>query len=170
MAKLPVARIQRTVLWLFLITLVFGTGMFWWHAVQKAPKRALTNALMGRLPKPTEPGLMDSVLGALSQQQEQRPMRITHIPTISYSQKMPHPYVGPCINCHLIQGGAPAGSQFKTPYGAILEEISKNITKLGPPILPTSERPHPAAGRCIKCHDIVVHVPVNTQNSPYIWQ
>jgi hypothetical protein len=31
---------------------------------------------------------------------------------------------------------------------------------VGPPILPDTTMNHPSAGRCIKCHDIVVEVPI----------
>ena len=95
-------------------------------------------------------------------------MRITHIPRIQQGATMPHPYVGICINCHLIVGGAKAGSQDKTPVGALYEAISENVVKLGPPIRATSKRPHPAAGRCIKCHDLMIMQPV--EKGFFRWQ
>jgi len=146
--------------WIFVVLVLIGTGFFWKQMMQDPSQHAATNGLMGRLPKPTEPSLMDPVFDLISPQEEFRPMRVTHIPAIKLGVKMPHPYVGVCINCHLIEGGAMAGAQDKTPIGALYEAISKNVVKLGPPIKATSKRPHPAAGRCIKCHDLIVMQPV----------
>ena len=131
--------------------------------IEDPSTHAATNGLMGRLPKPTEPSLLDPVFDLVNPQTEYRQMRITHIPRIKPGATMPHPYVGVCINCHLIIGGAKEGSQDKTPIGALYEAISKNVVKLGPPIKATSKRPHPAAGRCIKCHDMIVLQPVEKQ-------
>jgi hypothetical protein len=153
--------------WLFVALVVLGFALFWMREFQDISVRALNNAYDGRLPKPTEPSLFDPLKEAISPPQT-RPMRISHIPTINISQRLPHPYVGPCINCHLLEGGPKAGSQAKTPVGAILEELSRDVGKLGPNITPSSERPHPPAGRCIKCHDIIVQVPVEKSN--FIWQ
>ncbi len=146
---------------------VVGFGMFWQREFEDVSLRALNNAYDGRLPKPTEPSLFDPLKEIVSPPKTQ-PMRISHIPMINLKQKLPHPYVGPCINCHLLEGGPGAGTQAKTPVGAILEELSRDVGKLGPNITPNSERPHPPAGRCIKCHDIIVQVPVEKSN--FIWQ
>lgn len=156
----------KTALVLILVIMV-GTGLFWEKVLTDGPGRTFGSAYQGRLAKPTEPTLIDP-LKSLVNPTQYRPMVITHIPEISMDQKMPHPFVGACINCHLINGGDPAGSQFKTPIGAVLEKISKNVVKLGPPITPTSNRPHPPAGRCIKCHDIVVQVPV--KKTGFVWE
>ncbi len=150
------------------LLLVVGVISFWKIVLADRPARALHSQFFGRLPKPTEPGLVESVTDTLRGEVNYVPMRVQHIPNIRLGQPMPHPYVGACINCHLMIGGAAAGSQFKTPYGAVLEKLSENVVKLGPPIKPTSHRPHPPAGRCIKCHDIVVQVPV--RKSPFIWE
>lgn len=155
--------IARPSIWVFVILVLLGSGFFWIKMLEDPSRRAATNGLMGRLPKPTEPSLFDPAIDLVKPQNDYRPMRITHIPRIKMGAKMPHPYVGVCINCHLIIGGAEAGSQGKTPIGALYESFSKNVVKLGPPIKATSERPHPAAGRCIKCHDLIVLQPVEKQ-------
>jgi hypothetical protein len=49
-----------------------------------------------------------------------------------------------------------------------MERISK-VSKLGPPLRPDSHQPHPEAGRCIKCHDIVIKVPAKKQKNSYLW-
>ncbi len=154
---------MRPSIWGFVIITLLGTGFFWVKMVEDPSRRAATNGLMGRLPKPTEPSLFDPTIDLINPQTEYRPMRIIHIPRIKPGATMPHPYVGVCINCHLIIGGAKAGSQGKTPIGALYEAFSKNVVKLGPPIKATSERPHPAAGRCIKCHDLIVMQPLEKQ-------
>lgn len=123
-----------------------------------SPRRA-EGLLMGRLPLPMEPSILSPLERALAPPPRYRLMTIRHIPPIAPGSGMPHPYVGDCIHCHLLADGPPAGSQFKTPVGAVLESLSR-VRKLGPPILPTSRQPHPPAGRCIKCHDIVVKVPI----------
>ena len=146
--------------WGLLVLVMVGSGFFWEKMISDPSQRAATDGLMGRLPKPTEPSLFDPVIDLVSPQTEYSPMRVTHIPRITMGDSMPHPYVGVCINCHLINGGAAAGTQDKTPIGALYEAISENVVKLGPPIKATSERPHPAAGRCIKCHDLIVMQPV----------
>ncbi|QEP43986.1 hypothetical protein D5085_13170 [Ectothiorhodospiraceae bacterium BW-2] len=150
------------------LLLIVGFVAFWQMVLTEQPERALHTIFMGRLPKPTEPGLIEGAGDLVMPQDQFQPMTITHIPNITMQERLPHPYVGPCINCHLITGGAEPGSQFKTPYGAVMESLSKNLMKMGPPIKPVSKRPHPPAGRCIKCHDIVVMVPV--KKSPFIWQ
>jgi Magnetochrome domain len=120
--------------------------------------RRATGLVMGRLPLPTEPSMLSPIQRWLSPPLRYKLVSIQHIPSIRPGTGMPHPFVGDCKQCHLFVGGAPAGSQFKTPVGAILENLSR-VRKVGPPILPTSRMPHPPAGRCIKCHDIVVKVP-----------
>ena len=153
---------------IILMVLVIGVGMFWESMLKDPKKRILNSAFSGRLAKPTEPTLIDPLVEIVKPQEEFEPMVITHIPQIIKGKKMPHPFVGNCINCHLIKGGAAAGTQYKTPGGAALEKISRNVIKLGPPIIPQSQRPHPPAGRCIKCHDIVVQVPKKKKS--FIWQ
>jgi hypothetical protein len=162
------SQLKRRAGWIFVLLVVSGFGIFWQREFQDVSPRALKNAYTGRLPKPTEPGLTDPLQALIAPQQQYKPMRITHIPQIDMAQKMPHPFVGACINCHLIKGGAKAGSQYKTPVGAVLETLSSKVGKLGPSIVPSSERPHPPAGRCIKCHDIVVQVPV--EKTGYMWR
>ncbi|MBF0621330.1 MAG: magnetochrome domain-containing protein [Magnetococcales bacterium] len=121
------------------------------------PSRQMRGEILGILPKPTQPSLQAPIQDAI------KPRRLTkvlikRIPRINPGAKMPHPYWGPCTKCHLIRGGAPAGSQPATPVAKVWERASKEITKFGPPILPDSARPHPASGRCIKCHDVLVQV------------
>ena len=62
----------------------------------------------------------------------------------------------------------PTRHSIHNPVGKVLEQISR-LNKLGPPLLPTSEMPHPAAGRCIKCHDIVIKVPLDKTRSKMLW-
>ncbi|HIJ62810.1 MAG TPA: magnetochrome domain-containing protein [Rhodospirillaceae bacterium] len=122
--------------------------------------RRAEGLLMGRLPLPMEPSILSPLERALEPPKRYKLMTIRHIPPITPGTGMPHPFVGDCVHCHLLTGGPPPGSQYKTPVGAVLENLSR-VKKLGPPILPTSQQPHPPAGRCIKCHDIVVKVPVD---------
>lgn len=84
------------------------------------------------------------------------------IPSISTQARMPHPYWGDCAKCHLIRGASPARGGWKSPVGEFFSKVS-TLKKVGPPIKPGSIRPHPDAGRCIKCHDIVMEVPVGKQ-------
>lgn len=130
--------------------------------------RVAAAVFQGRMPGPAEQSLVESVQGTVNPRPAYKLMTIRHIPRIRPGEPMPHPFVGDCANCHLIEGGAPAGSQPITPVGEMLERISQ-VKKLGPPIVPTSERPHPPAGRCIKCHDIVVQVPVDRKNDGTRW-
>ncbi len=162
------ATIKRQGLWVFILMVILGFGIFWEAALREAPKRALSNAYIGRLPKPTEPTLLTPLQELIAPENDFKAMEIAHIPAINMNQRMPHPFVGTCINCHLIEGGAKAGSQFKTPVGAILEQLSSKVGKLGPAIIPQSERPHPPAGRCIKCHNLLVQVPV--EKNDFLWQ
>lgn len=159
---------KSTVTVVIIMVLIISVGLFWQSMLTNKSEKVLGNAYMGRLAKPTEPGLADPLRQMLIPRKEFRPMVLTHIPEMTLGQPMPHPYVGQCINCHLIVGGAPAGSQEKTVVGAMLEKVSRNVVKLGPPITPQTEQPHPPAGRCIKCHNIVVQVPV--EKSRLIWQ
>lgn len=130
--------------------------------------RDATGMYLGKLPAPTQPGMLDQVGQMLTPEPEYQFMTIRHIPPVQPGTPMPHPYVGPCNNCHLFVGGPPPGTQPKTPIGAVLEEMSK-VRKVGPPILPTSHQPHPPAGRCIKCHDIVIKAPVDRKPGDRSW-
>ncbi|CAK0756299.1 Magnetosome protein MamT [Azospirillaceae bacterium] len=133
------------------------------------PMRIVDGDYFGALPRPVSPWLIDPLLRMFQKQDKFRLMTIRRIPPIQAGGGMPHPYVGVCTNCHLYVGGPGPGSQHKTPVGAILEQLSR-LHKLGPPIWPDAEMPHPSAGRCIKCHDIVVKVPVDPKSSGFIWQ
>ena len=131
--------------------------------------RNVQGIFLGRLPRPVEPSITDPILNSLMPKKRSHLMTIRHIPAIERTAAMPHPFVGECQNCHLFIQGPKAGSQPKTPVGALLERLSR-VHKLGPPLEPTSRQPHPAAGRCIKCHDIVVKVPVDNQdNGGFLW-
>ncbi len=107
---------------------------------------------LGRIPKPTEPRLLDSALDFLFGKKSKKAV-IRRIPKISQSMRMPHAYWGTCTRCHLYKDKKV--NNFKTPWGNALTKVS-SIKKVGPPILPDSLRPHPQAGRCIKCHNIVI--------------
>ncbi len=154
-----------------LLLLVLGAGLLWETTGGKnglvlkwISGRDAEGTYLGQYPVPVEPSLIDPLVKLLQPSPAYKLMAIRHIPAIKRNASMPHPFVGNCIQCHLILGGAPAGSQPKTPLGAVLEKIAISIGKVGPPLLPTSKRPHPAAGRCIKCHDIVVKVPIKKQS------
>ncbi|MEI6413284.1 MAG: magnetochrome domain-containing protein [Pseudomonadota bacterium] len=127
----------------------------WLENVEVIPTRQIQGEVLGAMPKPTQPTLTDPLVEMVNPTLLHK-MLIKRIPTIGPDAKMPHPSWGPCIRCHLIQGGAPAGSQPATPVAKVWEQVSA-IYKVGPPILPNSIRPHPASGRCIKCHDILVY-------------
>ncbi|CAH2598668.1 protein of unknown function [Rhodovastum atsumiense] len=131
--------------------------------------RVISGGYLGTLPHPVDPALFDPVLRLFHQDADYKLMRIRRIPPVQAGSGMPHPYVGPCTNCHLYVGGPGPGSQYKTPVGAIIEELSR-LHKLGPPIWPDARMPHPPAGRCIKCHDIVVKQPIDPNVSHFIWQ
>ena len=141
---------------------LIGAGMFGANSERHPPDGSFSDADVRGLFKPLEPAPANAAgdLGA-APQTEFTQVRITHIPSINQGDKIPHPYFGGCTNCHLIRGGPRAGSQAKSPLGALYESFSKNIFKVGPPIFAGVERPHPPAGRCIKCHDIVVRVRVD---------
>ncbi|MBF0116128.1 MAG: magnetochrome domain-containing protein [Magnetococcales bacterium] len=114
--------------------------------------------VFGSIPKPTQPSLQEPVLQLVHPPSTSlQRMLVKRIPTINPGASMPHPTWGPCTNCHLIRGGAPAGSQPATPVAKVWEQVS-TYYKVGPPIMPNSTRPHPPSGRCIKCHDILVYV------------
>lgn len=114
--------------------------------------------IFGMMPDPVQPKLIDPVIKPFAKNKIKKVV-IKRIPRISRSMVMPHPYWGDCVKCHLFKGGAKAGQQWKSPVGSALETVS-TIMKVGPYIRPDSVRPHPPAGRCIKCHDIVVERPV----------
>ncbi|MBF0585015.1 MAG: magnetochrome domain-containing protein [Magnetococcales bacterium] len=122
--------------------------------------RRLQGEVFGAMPKPTQPQMSDTVRGVLQPQTKMRRVVVRRIPQIKPGQRMPHSYWGPCLKCHLFVGGPPPGSQPITPVGKVWEKVS-SFTKVGPPILPNSRIPHPPSGRCIKCHDIVIQVPIN---------
>ena len=120
--------------------------------------RQLEGELLGLMPKPVQPNLVDPLLEPFSTNKTKKVV-IKRIPRIGIGVMMPHPYWGRCERCHLFRGGQTAGSQKKSLFGKALEKVS-TVKKVGPPIWPDSHRPHPAAGRCIKCHDIVIEIPV----------
>jgi len=168
--------VQTTGKWGAILTLgllaAIIVGLFWSGLPTKisdvSSLRRATGMVMGRLPLPTEPSLLSPFEKFWKPAPRYSLATIQHIPSIKPGTGMPHPFVGDCKNCHLFVGGPPAGSQFKTPVGAILENLSR-VRKIGPPILPISRQPHPPAGRCIKCHDIVVKVP-SDPNSGVRWK
>ncbi len=158
---------------IWVLILMVGSGVYLFFGDSDAEKglRELKGLFSGRLPKPAEPDFFQPLHDLVSPKPDFQLKRIRHIPTIRYDQVMPHPYVGVCKYCHLFEGGAPAGSLPKTPVGALLEKASKNVNKLGPDLLPTSKRPHPAAGRCVKCHDFYIKVPLEqTDGTTNRWQ
>ena len=151
-----------------LLLTVIGIGLAWDKLGPITSPRRADGIVLGRMPLPMEPSILAPVDKLLAPPPRYRLMTIQHIPPVTPGGGMPHPYVGDCRNCHLMVGGPPPGSQFKTPVGAVLENLSR-VRKLGPPILPTSRQPHPPAGRCIKCHDIVVKVPIE-RNTGIRWR
>lgn len=120
--------------------------------------RQLEGKVLGLMPKPIQPDLLDPALEPFSSKKTGKVV-IKRVPRIGEGVTIPHSYWGRCEKCHLIRGGQAAGSQRKSFFGKALEKVS-TLKKVGPPILPDSHRPHPAAGRCIKCHDIVIETPV----------
>ncbi|MFN3076729.1 MAG: magnetosome protein MamT [Alphaproteobacteria bacterium] len=164
-------RIMAGVLALFLVGVLLvwgGAGNSLFGITKNFSPRVIEGQMVGRLAGPTDPSMFDSIAKFFTPQPQFRLMTIRHIPRIKMGVPMPHPFVGTCQNCHLYVGGPGPGNQFKTPVGAVLEELSR-VRKLGPPLLPTSQRPHPPAGRCIKCHDIVVKVPVEKGRNGLMW-
>lgn len=156
----------RLLLALVLVAIIVA-GFVWGDLLKKALHyvgtdrltRRLQGEVLGSMPKPTQPALSDPVAEVLQPRAKTRKMVVRRIPKIRPGQRMPHGYWGPCIRCHLFAGGPPPGSQPITPVGKVWERVS-SITKVGPPILPNSRIPHPPSGRCIKCHDIVIEVPL----------
>ncbi|MBF0123869.1 MAG: magnetochrome domain-containing protein [Magnetococcales bacterium] len=148
-----------------LISLI-AAGLFWpgsWSNKLASlgignPTRQVHGEVLGTMPKPTQPLLVEPLVDIVSPPRLQK-MLVKRIPTIDPGAIKPHPNWGPCTNCHLIRGGAPAGSQPATPVAKVWEQVSV-YHKVGPPILPNSSRPHPPSGRCIKCHDVLVYVQV----------
>jgi len=114
--------------------------------------------IFGMTPDPVQPKMVDPVVEPFSGKHSKKVV-IKRIPRISKGMVMPHPYWGDCVKCHLYKGVDKAGGEWKSPVGKALETVS-TIMKVGPRIRPDSVRPHPPAGRCIKCHDIVVDQPV----------
>ncbi|MGN7613619.1 magnetosome protein MamT [Magnetococcales bacterium HHB-1] len=147
-----------------LLVLVIALGLFgkekWlgdlFSSPAQVPSRQLRGEILGMMPKPANPTMRESIVNTVAPKPLKR-MVVKHIPQLSPGAAMPHPYWGPCTKCHLIRGGAPAGSQPATPVAKVWEKVSA-LQKVGPPILPNSSRPHPPSGRCIKCHDVVVQV------------
>ncbi|HAT51430.1 MAG: magnetochrome domain-containing protein [Nitrospirae bacterium] len=128
-----------------------------WMTTEKV-SRQLKGEIFGSMPAPTEPSMDKPVLDIVAPKKT-RKIVVKMIPQIPRSARIPHSYWGPCTKCHLIIGGAPPGSQPITPVGKAWEKASM-FKKVGPPILPDSTRHHPPSGRCIKCHDIVVEIPI----------
>lgn len=153
-----------------LLVLVLA-GLVWETADGKSLSRLFVRTAegfyLGHMPAPAETGISGLVKQTIAPSKRYRLMTIKHIPRIGNDDSMPHPYVGTCRQCHLYRGGPGPGSQPKTLVGAVLENLSK-IQKLGPPLVPYSEMPHPPAGRCIKCHDIVVKVPRNKGRQAWV--
>ncbi|MBF0195764.1 MAG: magnetochrome domain-containing protein [Magnetococcales bacterium] len=136
----------------------FGNLLSNWMDVDKVSRR-VQGQVFGSMPSPTTPTLKDPIVKIIAPKKT-RKVVVKRIPRLVPGTKMPHAYWGPCTKCHLIRGGAPAGSQPITPVGKAWERASANIMKVGPPILPDTTMNHPPSGRCIKCHDIVIEVPI----------
>ncbi|CAK0745773.1 putative Magnetosome protein MamT [Gammaproteobacteria bacterium] len=131
----------------------------WREKIEINPTRQIQGEVLGSMPKAIQPPLIQPLAEIANPTPLQKTL-IKRIPTIGPDAKMPHSFWGPCTKCHLIQGGAPPGSQPATPVAKVFEQVS-SILKVGPPILPNSIRPHPVSGRCIKCHDILVYIKPN---------
>ncbi|MBF0239916.1 MAG: hypothetical protein HQM12_19625 [SAR324 cluster bacterium] len=141
---------NQIILILVLIALVIsgGTGVILRHELTHRE----AGLIFGHFPKPTEPRLMQPIVNrALGT--EPKKVLIRRIPKISSNMRMPHAYWGECSKCHLYSDKTVNYSA--TPVGKLLGEVS-SIKKVGPRIRPDSFMPHPAAGRCIMCHDIVI--------------
>lgn len=156
----------------FLLAAVLVAGLGWetlsgWDDAQLLVRTAKGMAL-GKFPEPVDPSIISLVGKNIFPQKRYRLMTIRHIPRINVGAAMPHPYVGACAQCHLYRGGPGPGKQSKTPVGHALEHLSR-IRKLGPPLRPNTHMLHPAAGRCIKCHNIVVKVPVRQKKGGPLW-
>ncbi len=154
-----------------LLVLVLA-GLVWETTGDKSLSRLFVRTVegffLGRMPGPAETGIAGWAQQTIFPSKRFRLMAIKHIPYIGNDQPMPHPYVGTCQQCHLYYGGPGPGNQPKSPVGAVLETLSR-IQKLGPPLVPNTEMPHPSAGRCIKCHDIVVKVPRKNTGDGMRW-
>ncbi|CAK0765314.1 Magnetosome protein MamT [Gammaproteobacteria bacterium] len=133
------------------------TWGLWQEQVEVNPTRQIQGEVLGTMPKPTQPLFTQPLVEIVSTPTPLQQTLIRRIPTILPDAKMPHTFWGPCVKCHLIQGGALPGNQPATPVAKVLEQVSA-FHKVGPPILPNSTRPHPVSGRCIKCHDILVYI------------
>ncbi len=153
-----------------LLVLVLA-GLIWESTDGKSLSRLFVRTVegfnLGRMLAPAETGASGLVKPAIAPSKRYRLMTIKHIPRIRRGEPMPHPDVGACQRCHLYRGGPGPGSQPKTPVGAVVENLSM-IQKLGPPLVPNSDIPHPSAGRCIKCHDIIVKVPRNMPRQAWV--
>ena len=156
-----------TVLAAGLFFLTFGRAILGVNA--DVSVRVVDGDYLGQLPPPIGPSLLDPLTNLFKTRSDYKMMVLKSIPPIVAGGGMPHPYVGACTNCHLYIGGPGPGTQFKTPVGAMLEQLSR-LHKLGPPIWPNAEMPHPAAGRCVKCHDIVVKVPIEPTPGGFLWK
>ncbi len=130
--------------------------------------RTVEGLYLGAFPVPAFPDIVSPVANALTPGKRYRQMAIRHIPRIDKNSSMPHPYAGACMQCHLYRGGPGPGSQPNTRVGVFVESLSR-LKKLGPPLRPNSRRPHPPGGRCIKCHDIIVKVPVEKRRGGPLW-
>jgi hypothetical protein len=142
-----------------------GWGNAWWTGIGEHEAEGV---YLGQKSKPVDPSLVDPLKALLRPKPQYRLTRLRRIPRITQGDPSPHPFVGDCRNCHLYTDGPPPGSQPITPLGSAMERISK-VSKLGPPLRPDSHQPHPEAGRCIKCHDIVIKVPAKKQKNSYLW-
>ena len=127
-----------------LLAIVLGAGVLWQNTgntffgvARHFSGRVIEGQFTGRLAGPVEPSFLETVRRLFSVETPYRLITIRHIPQIAQGAVMPHPFVGACKNCHLYEGGPGPGSQFKTPVGAVLEEMSR-VKKLGPPLLATS--------------------------------
>jgi len=149
-----------------IVALVLSVGLFFNDDLKTVLGKSVSNdvsnqeegQIFGIMPDPLQPDFLDPALEPITPKKTKKVV-IKRIPRISMGMPMPHPYWGKCDKCHLFKGGPKAGSKWISPFGKALEKVS-TVKKVGPPILPDSTRPHPAAGRCIKCHDIVIKVPV----------
>ncbi|MGK5094567.1 magnetochrome domain-containing protein [Deltaproteobacteria bacterium TL4] len=143
-------RIRMVYVTIILISLVFAltAGLIVKHDLDVKE----LGIIWGRMPRPTEPRLVGSILERFTPKEQKTVIR--RIPRISANMRMPHPYWGQCDRCHLFKDKTVIHSM--TPVGKALGAFSETYKKVGPPILPDSSMPHPAAGRCIKCHDIVI--------------
>lgn len=164
----------RRVIVVLVVLLVAGLAweIYGGKAVRLAsilPARAVEGIFFGRMSLPVEPSITDPIEDMARSKKRYRLMTVRRIPRIDAGARMPHPYVGDCRNCHLYTQGPGPGSQEITPVGVLIERLSR-VRKIGPPLHPTSRQPHPPAGRCIKCHDIVVKVPLEKKENGFLWK